>query len=169
MIKPLMTVPGLDLPLVGGGRFSLSAETPAAFTMIVAYRGLHCPICKSYLRDLNGKVGEFDGLGVSVVAVTSDGAEKAEKAKLDWSLDKLRLAYDLPIELGRKWGLFVSRGISDKEPSEFVEPGLFLVRPDRTLYAASIQTMPFARPSFAEILVALQFVTKNGYPARGEA
>lgn len=169
MIKPRLTVPGMDLPLVGGGRFLLSAEKPAAYTMIVVYRGLHCPICKTYLRDLNGKVGEFEAHGVRVVAVTSDGADRAEKAKSEWALDKLRLAYDLPIEIGRKWGLFISRGISDKEPSEFVEPGLFLVRPDNTLYAASVQTMPFARPSFAEILGAVQFVTKNNYPARGEA
>ncbi|MBI1330961.1 MAG: redoxin domain-containing protein [Alphaproteobacteria bacterium] len=169
MIKPRLTVPGLDLPLVGGHRFSLSAEKPAAFTMIVVYRGLHCPICETYLRDLNGKIEEFQAQGVSVVAVTSDGIERAEKAKSEWGLDKLRLAYDLPIELGRKWGLFVSRGISEKEPPEFVEPGLFLVRPDNTLYAASVQTMPFARPSFAEILGAVQFVTKNNYPARGAA
>lgn len=169
MIKPRLTVPSLDLPLVGGGHFSLSSEKPDAFTMIVVYRGLHCPICKTYLRDLNGKIGDFGAVGVSPIAVTSDPADRANKAKTEWGLDQLRLAYDLPIELGRKWGLFVSHGITDAEPAEFVEPGLFLVRPDLTLYAASVQTMPFARPSFSEILGAIQFVTKNNYPARGEA
>jgi len=169
MIKPRLPMPGLELPLAGGGRFALSAEQPRAFTMIVVYRGLHCPICKTYLRELNDKLPEFEALGVGVVAVTSDPADRAEKAKVEWGLDQLRVAYGLPIEMGRKLGLFVSRGISEKEPAEFVEPGLFLVRPDRTLYAASIQTMPFARPHFAEVLGAIQFVTKNSYPARGEA
>ncbi|MDE1939788.1 MAG: AhpC/TSA family protein [Alphaproteobacteria bacterium] len=169
MIKPRQTVPGMDLPLVGGGRFALAAEKPAAFTMIVVYRGLHCPICRTYLRDLNGKVDEFEALGVSVVAVSSDKIEQAEKTKTEWTLDKLRIAHGLPIELARKWGLFVSRGISEKEPREFVEPGLFLVRPDNTLYAASIQTMPFARPSFNEILGAVKYIEANNYPARGEA
>ena len=51
----------------------------------------------------------------------------------------------------------------------FAEPGLFLIRPDLTLYAASVQTMPFARPAFADVLNAVEFVTKNNYPARGEA
>jgi hypothetical protein len=37
-----------------------------------------------------------------------------------------------------------------------------------TLYAASVQTMPFARPHFSEVLAAVKFVTKNNYPARGE-
>ncbi len=169
MVKPRLSVPGLDLPLVGGGRFSLREERPTNFTMIVVYRGLHCPICKTYLRELNDRLSDFEALGVSVVAVTSDPAERAEKAKVEWGLDSLRVAHDLSVELGRKWGLYVSRGISDKEPAEFVEPGLFLVRPDNTLYAASIQTMPFARPHFAEVIGAIQFVTKNAYPARGEA
>jgi hypothetical protein len=29
--------------------------------------------------------------------------------------------------------------------------------------------MPFSRPSFAEVLNAVDFVTRNDYPARGEA
>lgn len=169
MIKPRQTVPELDLPLAGGGRFSLSAEKPANFTMLVAYRGLHCPICKTYLRDLNSRIADFEAAGVGVVAMTSDDDDRATKAKTEWGLDKLRLAYGLPIELGREWGLFVSHGISKNEPAEFVEPGLFLVKPDLTLYAASIQTMPFARPGFPDVLGAIQFVTKNNYPARGEA
>ncbi|MDE2014700.1 MAG: AhpC/TSA family protein [Alphaproteobacteria bacterium] len=169
MVKPRLSVPGLDLPLVGGGRFLLREEQPASFTMIVVYRGLHCPICKTYLRELNDKLSDFEALGVKVVAVTSDVADRAERAKVEWGLDKLRIAYDLPVELGRKWGLYVSRGISEKEPAQFVEPGLFLIRPDNTLYAASIQTMPFARPHFAEVMSAIQFVSKNAYPARGEA
>ncbi len=49
------------------------------------------------------------------------------------------------------------------------KPGLFLVRPDGTLYAASLQTMPFARPQFSEVLAAIAFVTQKDYPARGEA
>ena len=46
---------------------------------------------------------------------------------------------------------------------------MFLVRPDGTLYAASIQSMPFARPSFADVAQAIAFVAEKNYPARGEA
>ncbi|MEM1401497.1 MAG: AhpC/TSA family protein, partial [Pseudomonadota bacterium] len=49
----------------------------------------------------------------------------------------------------------------------FAEPGLFLVRPDKTLYFGSVQTMPFARPSFDGVLMGLDFVLKTDYPARG--
>lgn len=169
MIKPRSPVPDFDLPFVGGGRFNLSKEIPTAFTMIVAYRGLHCPICKTYLTDLNNKVGEFGALGVESIAVSSDTMERATKAKVEWELDKLRVAYGLPIELGRKLGLFASHAIATGEPEIFVEPGLFLIQPDRTLYAASIQTMPFARPHFSDVLDAIRFIQKKNYPARGEA
>jgi hypothetical protein len=37
-----------------------------------------------------------------------------------------------------------------------------------TLYFGSVQTMPFARPHFADILAAIDYVLKNNYPARGE-
>ncbi len=48
MIKPMQPVPELDAATVDGERFRLSESRPSAFTMIVFYRGLHCPICKPY-------------------------------------------------------------------------------------------------------------------------
>jgi len=80
----------------------------------------------------------------------------------------------LSIEHARRWGLFVStsRGKTSagvEEPALFSEPGLFLVRPDGTLYWRSISTMPFAGPQFTEILTSLDFAITNNDPARGEA
>ena len=59
-------------------------------------------------------------------------------------------------------------GAGIEEPSLFVEPGIFVVRPNQTLYFAIVQTMPFARPSFGNILKAIDFVIAKDYPARGE-
>jgi hypothetical protein len=73
----------------------------------------------------------------------------------------------------REWGLYLSSGRGKtsagvEEPSLFVEPGIFVIRPDQTLYFATVQTMPFARPSFGDLLKAIDFVIANDYPARGE-
>lgn len=168
-LKAREAVPDLDLPLVGGDRFKLSAAHPERFTMLVIYRGLHCPLCKGYLHELDRRLPEFLELGVEPIAISSDLRERAEQARQEWGLRYLPVAYGMSIEAGRAWGLSASRGISEREPAEFLEPGLFLVRPDLTLYAASVQTMPFARPQLADVLDAVRFVTRNDYPARGEA
>ncbi len=168
-IKPRTKVPALSLPMVGGGQFELAQSAPKTFTLLVAYRGLHCPICKTYLRDLDRKLAEFEALGVQAVAASTDTREKAEQTKVEWGIEHLFIAYGLSVEQARAWGLFISAGIKDGEPPMFAEPGLFLIRPDQTLYAASIQTMPFARPSFSDVLAAVKFVTEKDYPARGEA
>jgi hypothetical protein len=108
-----------------------------------------------------------------VIAISSDSEERAQDAYKRWSLAKLKMGYGLDLDTARRWGLYIStsRGktsIGVDEPALFSEPGLYLVRPDGTLYFGTVQTMPFARPNFAEILGALDFVIKNNYPARGE-
>ena len=42
------------------------------------------------------------------------------------------------------------------------------MKPDGTLYFVTVQSMPFARPPFEEILSAIDFVVAKDYPARGE-
>lgn len=173
-LMPNKPVPSLELDLTGGGRFSLAAEKPAKFTMVVFYRGLHCPICRRYLSELETLLPEFEKRGVSVIAASSDTAERAEQAKSGWGLKTLRIAHGMSIEAARNWGLYVSRsnGLTSAgvvEPELFNEPGLYIVRPDGTLYWGTTTTMPFGRPHFNEILQSLEFVIAKDYPARGDA
>lgn len=166
---PRQPAPPMTVDLVGGGRWSLAEARPEAFTLVVVYRGLHCPVCKGYLNDLQNRLDAFAAKGVEAIAVSTDGRERAEQTAADWQLDRLAVGYGLTIEAARAWGLYVSTGINEREPAAFAEPGLFLVRPDGTLYAGSIQTMPFARPRFEEIASAIDFIADHDYPARGEA
>jgi peroxiredoxin len=170
---PRQPVPPLDVGLADGGTFDIAAEKPASFTLIVFYRGLHCPICKTQLRELESKLDEFDKRGVAVVAVSSDSRERAEQTRQAWGLTRLRLGYGLDLASARRWRLFIStgRGMTStrvEEPACFSEPALYLIRPDGALYFGSVQTMPFARPHFSDILPAIDYVLKNNYPARGE-
>jgi len=170
---PRQPTPELEISLVGGEKWSLSAQSPQNFTMIVVYRGLHCPICSRYMADLNRKVDEFSEHGVNIVAVSSDDEARATQAKQDWGLDKLDVGFGLSLEKGRQWGLYISKGIGTTstgvvEPDLFLEPGLFLIRPNGELYFVTVQSMPFARPAFADILGAVKFVIANDYPGRGE-
>ena len=170
---PRQPVPALELPLVGGGTWKLAERKPENFTMVVFYRGLHCPICSRYLGDLNKKAEKFRALGGDIVVASSDDAERAERAKAEWGLDAIDVAYGVDLVTARKWGLYVSTSkgetsVGIMEPDMFIEPALYLMRPDGTLYFGTVQTMPFARPSFAEILGAITKVLEIDYPARGE-
>ncbi len=170
---PRQPVPRLALALAGGGKFDLNTETPKTFTLVVFYRGLHCPQCRRQLTELEAKLPEFDKRGVSVVAISVDGEERANRTKSEWSLPNLRIGYGLDLATARAFGLWISTGRGKtsaglEEPALFNEPGLFLIKPDRTLYCASVQTMPFARPHLADLLAALDFIAERNYPARGE-
>jgi len=170
---PRQAVPALEVPTLDSKTWRLSDQKPENFTLIVVYRGLHCPICSNYLRDLNRKVGDFAERGIEVIALSGDSEERARKAQEDWRLEGLTIGYDLSLDAARSWGLFISAGIGTtsigvEEPALFPEPGTFLVRTDGTLYFSSVQTMPFARPHFDEMLKATDFVLAKNYPARGE-
>lgn len=168
-IKPRKPSPSLDFPLVGGGTWRLADAKPALFQMIVVYRGLHCPICRRYLGQLEGLLPEFERRGVDVVTTSMDTQERAEKAKAEWGLDNLAIGYDLPVAAARNWELFISHPIRDGEPPEFSEPGLFLVRPDGELFYAARANAPWGRPPFDEVLRGIDGVVEHKRPARGEA
>jgi len=172
-LMPRQPAPSLDVATVGGGTWRLADQAPDNFTMVVFYRGLHCPICSMYLGDLNKKAEEFAAKGVSVVVISSDAEGRASEAKEKWGLDNLTVGYGLDLDKAREWGLYISAGkgvtgAGIEEPPLFSEPGLFLVKPDNSVYFVTTQSMPFARPGFGEILKALDFVIAKDYPARGE-
>lgn len=172
-LLPRRAVPPLSVPLApDAAPFRLADERPENFTLVVFYRGLHCPLCRVQLRDLESKLDAFAERGVGVIALSCDDAERAARVKAEWQLPRLRLGYGLTPEIARSWGLYLSAGHGSsngvEEPELFSEPGLFLVRPNGELYFASVQTMPFARPPLADLLGGLDFVIPRHYPARGE-
>ncbi len=173
-LMPRQPVPALDVPTLDGGRWNIAESKPENFNLIVFYRGLHCPICATYIRDLDRKVAQFRERGVEPVVISSDSEDRAGETKESWGLKNLTIGHGLAIDAAREWGLFISssRGktsVGVLEPPLFSEPGLFLVRPDATLYASAVNTMPFARPNFGELMKALDFIIERDYPARGEA
>jgi len=173
MLTPRQPVPSLVLNTVAHGPFDLASEQPPHFSLVVFYRGLHCPICAKYLSELERLVPEFAKRGVTAIAVSGDGIDRARTMAEKVSATQLRFGYGLSLASARTWGLYIStsRGktsVGIEEPALFSEPGVFLVRPDGTLYYGAVQTMPFARPNFNDLLAGLDFAIPNNYPARGE-
>jgi len=172
---PRQPVPPLEISVVDQGAWRLADQKPPKFSLVIFYRGFHCPICSGYLMDLERRLGALSERGVEVIAVSSDPEDRARMAVEKWGLDKLKIGYGLTLDNARQWGLFISsqRGPDPTptgvvEPPLFSEPGMFLVRPDGTLYFASVQTMPFTRPNIGDVVKALDVVEAEDYPARGE-
>jgi peroxiredoxin len=173
MLIPRQKVPNLALPMLGGETFNLSKDHGERGTVVCFYRGLHCPLCANYLTELEKLTPAFEERGVKTIAISSDGEERTQDMADKISAKSLRFAYDLELKAAKEWGLYIStsRGttsIGIEEPALFSEPGLFMISPDQSLYYGSVQTMPFVRPHFSELVSALDFAIEKNYPARGE-
>lgn len=160
--------PTLKVDVIGGMALDLAAGRPESFTVVFFYRGLHCPVCKRQLEELNGKLADFEALGIKVHAVSMDGKDRAERQKSEWAIGNLPIGYGLSEASAREWGLFISAKAKDPEPARFAEPGIAVVYPDGTIYALYLQNVPFARPSLDALKDGLKFIIANDYPIRGQ-
>ena len=168
MLKPGQPVPALDLPLTIEARFELDKQSPENFTMLVFYRGKHCPICKKYLTELGSKLDKFTDKGINVFAISMDSPERAAVSHEEWGTHDLPLAHSLSEDKAREYGLYISeKREGSKEPDVFSEPGLFVVKPDGTLHFAVVQSAPFTRPDLDDLLEGLMFTIEKDYPTRG--
>lgn len=173
MLIPRQKTPNLSVETLNQGTFDLSSVQSERGVVICFYRGLHCPICANYLKELEKLTPAFEERGIKTIAISSDGLERTQAMAEKIEAKNLSFGYDLSLEKAKEWGLYIStsRGktsIGIEEPALFSEPGLFLVTPEQTLYYGSVQTMPFVRPHFSELVGALDFAIANDYPARGE-
>jgi peroxiredoxin len=92
---------------------------------------------------------DFQKRGVRIVAISSDEVTRGQAMADKVQGRFIEFAYGLDLGLARQWGLYISTSkgktsIGLEEPALFSEPGVFLIKPDQTLYYGSTQTMPFA-------------------------
>ena len=172
-LLPTQTAPDLRLELVGGGTtddLKLGAGADGRFSLVVFYRGLHCPICRKQLAEIDKRIDDLKAAGIGrVVAVSMETADRSARIVDEWHLANLPVAYGLDEESARFWGLNLSRAIKDGEPALFNEPGIFILDEDGTLFWSSTATMPFGRPSLDDVIAGLRYAQDHDYPARGAA
>jgi peroxiredoxin len=168
-VRPRQPAPELTVALLRGGTYRLAEQTPDQLTMVVFFRGLHCPVCRAQLSELDRRLDELHSRDVDVIAVSGETRDRTTTLAQEWRLERLPLAYGLTEDQMRAWGLFISHGLDEHEPPVFNEPGLFLISPDHTVYYESILSMPVGRPRLDDLLGGIDYWTANDYPARGEA
>lgn len=162
--------PAITVPAVSGGKLTLGAPQEGRdWQMVVVYRGKHCPMCTSYLKELKTLLPEFHALGVDVVAVSADPQDKAQD-QIALVEPNFPVGYDLSVAQMHELGLYVSNPRSAQETDRpFAEPGIFVVNADGAVQITDISNAPFARPDLKTLLGGLRFVRnpENNYPIRG--
>lgn len=150
-----------DEPITIGG-------TKDRWTMLVVYRGRHCPRCKRYLNKLNDMLSSWTDV-MDVFVISADTKEKAlaDREEFGWNFE---LGYGLTVDRMRELGLYVSEPLSEAETTDlFSEPGTFAIRPDGSLMLVDISNGPAARPDLDELLDGMKFNINNDRPVRGTA
>lgn len=158
----------MSFPKLGGGTLTVGG-TSDQWTLLIVYRGKHCPRCKKYLNILNEMRNDWANAGFAVAVVSADPLEKAaaDQKEFGWAFD---LGYDLSEAQMNTLGLYVSDPLSPTETDRrFAEPGTFVIRPDGSLLLVAISNGPSARPELAELLDGMIFTKNNDRPPRGQA
>jgi AhpC/TSA family protein len=169
MLIPGKRVPDLKVETVSHGTFDLTRDAGDNGTLLIFYRGLHCPICIRQMTGLETRLTEFAELGVAVLMLSADTADRASETVAKSGTVGVPVGHGLDLTTARNdWGLLISSArAGSAEPELFFEPGHFYVAPDQSLCFSWIQSSPFARPSLSDILGAMRFRLDKDYPPRG--
>lgn len=157
----------MSFPRVGGGEITIGGETEN-WTLLVVYRGKHCPRCKKYLNLLNAMRNDWSEAGFDIAVVSADSLEKAQadQAEFAWAFD---LGYGLSEAQMAQLGVYVTEPLSpDEADQNFAEPGTFVLRPDGSQIIVAVSNGPAVRPDLAELLDGMIFNKTNDRPARGK-
>jgi len=160
--------PKTEIPQLGGGTVTLGDPQGARdWQLVVIYRGLHCPLCKKYLAQLEDMQGQFHEIGVDVVVASGDPQDKAQAMVTEQALS-LPMGYGLSVAQMQALGLYVSDPRSPQETDRpFPEPGLFVVNAEGLIQMVDVSNAPFLRPDLAGVLSGITFIRNNDYPIRG--
>ncbi len=92
-IIPGKKAPFLQLDTIEGLVWSTDDHLNKKNSMIIFYRGLHCPVCSAFLKQIDNQLLDYKKSNTEVIAISMDDKDKALKAKSSWSIDNLSIAY----------------------------------------------------------------------------
>lgn len=170
VLVPGAAAPSLEIDTVGGPRWILAESQPTTYSIVIFYRGRFCNVCRRYLPEIQAHASALAERGADLVVISADDLETAQATKSDWGLDDLTIGYGLEPQTMLDWGLFMSEADPGRAmPAVFSEPGLFLIKPDKTVFYEAVSSAPIGRPSIDELVGWLDFISERegGYPTRG--
>ena len=158
-------IPDIYFSLINGNSIRLSEET-SNWTLLIVYRGLHCPICKDYAAKFENKLPKLEDINTQLIFISADPKDKATKFAEELNLNS-KIGYGLTIDQMRNLGLYLSEPRPNEVDYVFPEPGLFLINPKGKIHIIEISNAPFIRPDIDLILRGINHIQENNYPIRG--
>jgi len=81
VLIPSHAVPSLSLPLISSGStddLALGTGVGGRFSLVIFYRGLHCPVCCKQLAEVRRRLDELKDAGIGrIVAVSMENEERS--------------------------------------------------------------------------------------------
>jgi peroxiredoxin len=150
--------PAISLSMLGGGQRDISSPGPdLSWMLVLVYRGKHCPLCTTYLKELNAVLPDLTAQGTDVVAVSADTEARASDHMAEVA-PRFSVAYGLSTEQMQALGLYISgprNGVDVEAP--FAEPGLFVLDETGRVQIVDVSNVPFARPDLRWIAKGIGF------------
>lgn len=169
-IKAGAIFPTIVLPKFGGGTIEVGKSANGHdWRLVIVYRGKHCPMCTTYLKEINAALPTLKAIGIDVVAISADSRDRAE-IQVPQIRPNFPIGYDLTIEQMQALGLYISEPrFVEKSDRPFAEPGLFVINGEGRVQLVDISNAPFARPDVKTLIMGLKFIRDpaNNYPVRG--
>ncbi|MGB0466827.1 MAG: redoxin domain-containing protein [Pontibacterium sp.] len=166
-LKPGERFPDIEIATIDYGKLTLGQQAQG-WQLILVYRGLHCPWCRTYIDQLHQITPRFRERDVQVIAISGDPEEKAVALKREAGYRHLPIGYGLSLTQMHRLGLFISAPRSPEETNQpFAEPAVFLINPEKTVQIAEYSNAPFCRPDLNTLLEGIIFIQEHKYPIRG--
>ncbi|MBI3435256.1 MAG: redoxin domain-containing protein [Proteobacteria bacterium] len=161
------TVPPMALAKAGGGEVKIGGG--GKWQLFIVYRGKHCPICRTYLKGLDGMLDDIRAADIDLVVASGDTREKAETEVKEegW---RFPVGYGMTLDQMRALGLYISHPRTPPDTDcDFPEPGMFVINPEGKAQVIDVSNAPFARPDLKMVVNGIKMTRERGFPVRGTA
>lgn len=166
IIKPGDAFPAIEFKMVGGGTRQLN-NNKNRWTLLISYRGDHCPRCKTYIAKLHQLAPGYADREVDIYLASMDPEAIAQRtiSENNWTLP---VAHSLSTDEARQLSLYLTPHEEGSELSgPYSEAGMFLINPEGLTQVLERSNSPSVRPDLEVVLDGIIGTQDRNLPIRG--
>ena len=166
VIKPADPFPPIDFKMMSGGTQRLS-DNKGRWSVLIVYRGDHCPRCKTYVARLHELAAGYAEREVDLMLASMD-PENIARRTMDENGWTLPVAHSLSVEECQQLAVYLTDHEDGSELSgPYAEPGLYLINPEGLTQVIATSNSPSVRPDLEVVLDGIIGTQDRNLPIRG--